>query len=75
MSIIAGSVAVVVRERSERERERLRNFLGTTKSIRYRLLTLLVNRALTSVDLSDNNLKAEGAQTVAAALPQCKYVA
>ena len=35
----------------------------------------LANRALTSVDLSDNNLKAKGAKAVAEVLPQCQYVA
>ena len=33
-----------------------------------------VNRALTSVNLSDNYLQAEGAKVVAEVLPQCKYV-
>ena len=34
-----------------------------------------VNRALTSVNLSDNDIQAEGAKAVAVVLPQCKYVA
>ena len=38
-------------------------------------LTDLVNRTLTSVDLSGNNFRAEGAKVVADVLPQCKYVA
>ena len=34
----------------------------------------LVNRALTSVNLCDNYLEAEGAKVVAKVLPQCEYV-
>ena len=33
-----------------------------------------VNRALTSINLSDNLLGAEGAKSVAGVLPQCEYV-
>ena len=44
------------------------------KTSRYRLLTDLVNRALTSVNLSGNDIRTEGAKAVAGVLPQCKYV-
>ena len=33
-----------------------------------------VNRALTSVNLSGDNLEAEGVKAVAKVLPQCEYV-
>ena len=63
-------------ERAECVRERLRNFLvGTANTSRYRLVTALVNRALTCFNLSKNGIDAEGAKAVAAVLPQCKYVA
>ena len=39
------------------------------------ILTDLVNRALTSVDLSENGIGSKGAKAVAAVLPLCKYVA
>ena len=35
---------------------------------------IMVNRALTSVNLSGNELRAEGAKAVAEVLPQCEYV-
>ena len=34
----------------------------------------MINRALTSVNLSGNLIKAEGAKAVFEVLPQCEYV-